>query len=454
MLRPRPPLAFWSFLALLLGLALGVMGHASDARGYDLVASATRPLGDLWLSALQLVLIPLIVSQLLSAIAGSAGGPGAEVGRLGSRVLLLVVTMLLVAGGITAAVSRPLAAALYPPGPAGVASIQSGLNVLDRERILRDSGEDSPIRLPTNLVEAARKGEILPVLIFSAVLGVAVTRLPRELREPLTGLLKGFAEAMLIVARWILLGTPVGVFVLSYSSALRSGAEAAGIMGAFVILVCVLLAFFTLLLYPVTALAGRTSLRTFAKAAWPAQLVAISSLSSIAALPALVQGGIDHLKLPARFTAFVLPLCVAIFKQNRTISATAKLMFLAHVYAVPVSGGTLAVFLVSVVLISFSAVGVPNGGHVFSALPAYLAAGIPIDGVVILEATSIVPDMLKTVLNVTADMSVATILSRSARSRVPEAADTGRGWAGQRLATGPDSIALETTRSSAPGAHG
>jgi Na+/H+-dicarboxylate symporter len=281
----------------------------------------------------------------------------------------------------------------------------------------RESGSS----LPNNLIEAARKGEIFPILVFTVFLGAAVRRLPEEKRLPLTRALQGLAEAMLTVARWILLGTPAGVFGLTYVAALHAGGAAAGMMTAFIVLVCALLALAIVLLYPITALLGRTSLRTFAKAAAPAQLVAISTQSSIAALPALVQGGADHLRLPARETGFVLPLCVSVFKLNRTVSATAKLLFLAYIYGVPISVGTFAIFLGTVIILSFGAVGVPQGGVAFSTLPAYIAAGIPLEGIVVLEATSMAPDILKTVLNVTGDMSVATLLSRSSRTAAANA---------------------------------
>jgi len=117
-----------------------------------------------------------------------------------------------------------------------------------------------------------------------------------------------------------------------------------------------------------------------------------------------------------------LPLSVAIFKINRPVSATAKLVFLAHVYGVPLGAGTIAVFIATVILMSFATVGVPSGGQAFSNLPAYLAAGIPVEGVVLLEATAIAPDMLKTLLNVTGDMSAAMLLSRGSRAAAPASA--------------------------------
>ena len=410
MVGRSPSLATWALLALVCGLALGMAGHAWNAPFFGHLETVVQPLGAIWLAALQFVLLPLIAGQLLSAITGAS--EGASVGRLGIRAILLFVVMLAIAGIFTAIITPPILS-VYRVDPAMAASLE-GTTAMPSEAT-RDRGS----ALPSNLFEAARKGEILPILIFTALFGAAVRRLPEERRIPLTRVFQGLAEAMLILVRWILLGTPAGVFGLTYVAALHAGGAAAGMMTAFIVLVCGLLALCIVLLYPITALLGKTSMRTFARAVAPAQLVAVSTQSSIAALPALVQGGTDHLALPARDTGFVLPLCVSVFKLNRTVSATAKLLFLAHIYGVPVSVGTFAVFLVTVILLSFGAVGVPQGGVAFSTLPAYMAAGIPLEGIVVLEATSMAPDILKTVLNVTANMSVATLLSRSSRASAP-----------------------------------
>ncbi|MGZ8853748.1 MAG: dicarboxylate/amino acid:cation symporter [Thermoanaerobaculia bacterium] len=406
----RPSLATWALLALVGGLALGMVGHAWNTPFFGYLETIVKPLGAIWLAALQFTLLPLIAGQLLSAVTGS--GEGAAVGRLGVRAMMLFVAMLTIAGIFTAVVTPPLLSA-YRVDPAMVASLKGTTEVPDGVRRQPESV------LPANLFEAARKGEILPILIFTALFGAAVRRLPEERRLPLTRMFQGLAEAMLTVVRWILIGTPAGVFGLTYVAALHAGGAAAGMMSAFIVLVCGLLALCIVLLYPITALLGKTSMRTFARAVAPAQLVAVSTQSSIAALPALVQGGTDHLGLPAKDTGFVLPLCVSVFKLNRTVSATAKLLFLAHIYGVSLSIGTFAVFLVSVILLSFGAAGVPQGGVAFSTLPAYVAAGMPLEGIIVLEATSMAPDVLKTVLNVTANMSVATLLSRSSRGRAP-----------------------------------
>jgi Na+/H+-dicarboxylate symporter len=264
------------------------------------------------------------------------------------------------------------------------------------------------------VVQAALDGEILPLLVFALLFGLAVRSLPDEQAAPTVGLFGAIADALLRLVRWILVATPVGVFALTYLLALRTGVEAAGLLGAFIVIQCAVMLIYGALLYPVTALASGVPIRRFARAVLPAQLVALSTRSSIASLPALVQGGRDRLGLSDSATGFVLPLSVSVFKVNRTLSAPMKLLFLAWMFGIDLSLAQIATFVATVILLSFAAVGLPGGGSAFKTLPAYLAAGMPIEGVVILEAADTIPDVIKTILNVTGDMSVATILDRPA----------------------------------------
>lgn len=413
----------WSLLALALALALGTWGHLSGAPAFAALESVVKPLGALWMAALQMAVLPLVVLKLLAAIVGA---PSSEsVGRLGLRTLLLFVLMLAVVGILTVLIAPPFIA-LYDADPATIASLRATTEIPPDAK-----ATSSPVTLgawvtgllPRNLIAAASKGDILPILLFTAVFAIAITRLPDEQRLPLTTTFQGLSAAMLKVVQWLLFATPLGVFALTYSPALHAGAGAAGMLGAFILLVCALLIVFTLLLYPVTALFGRTSLGAFARATAPAQLVAVSTRSSIASLPALIEGATRHLRLPATSTGFVLPLTVAIFKINRPISSVAKMLFIAHVYGVPLGAGTIAAFIVTVMLLSFSSAGLPDGGTAFATLPAYLAAGLPIEAIIVLEATTTIPDIFKTLLNVTGDMSAATILSRSSRGAVAEEAE-------------------------------
>jgi Na+/H+-dicarboxylate symporter len=413
-------LTAWSLAALIVGLATGILLHGSASPWVNAVAEAANPVGQLWVRALQMTVIPLVITHLLSAIVGA--DRERPIGPLGGKALILFVGMLVAAGLFTILVASPLVS-LYSVDPETASSLRASTTVPASALEAARQGEFSVGEwlvglVPGNIFAAAASGEILPLLLFTVLFGLAATRLPPEPREQLARTFRALAEAMLVLIRWILVATPVGVLVLTFELAFGVGLSAAGFLTAFVVLVSGVMLLFTVLLYPVSAIIGRTSIRAFARAAAPAQLVAVSTRSSLASLPALVEGAREHLRLSASVTGFVLPLSVSTFKVNRTISSTTKLLFLAHVFAVPLGAAELATFLVTALILSFSSVGVPGGGSAFRTLPAYLAAGVPIEGIVILEAVDTIPDIFKTLTNVTGDMSAATILSRTERATV------------------------------------
>ena len=269
--------------------------------------------------------------------------------------------------------------------------------------------------IPVNVFSSDARGEILPVLIFTALFGLAIRRLGRSEHELLRRLFEGLASAMMALIGLILKVLPIGVFALCAVFASRLGARATGLIVFYIVLVSGILLLATVLLYPLTAVLGRISPARFARAAAPAQVVAVSTRSSLAALPALVEGGRKHLRLSESATGFVLPLCVATFKLDYGVSSLVRLLFVAHVLGIPLGAAEIATFLMTQFLLSFSAAGIPGAGSVRS-LPAFLAAGVPIEGVLILNAVDSIPDIFATLANATADLSAATILSRKDRA--------------------------------------
>ena len=410
-----------SLAALASGLGIGALGQRIGHPAFATAGELLAPLGNLWVSALQMVALPLVVAHVSASIAGVRNATG--LGTLGVRAMLFFVAVLVAGGLFTLLVAPPLIV-LYPADPANAELVRSSAGIPDLARAAAEVpnatfGDWLGGLLPRNLFAAAAGGEVLGLLLFALLFGLAVRHLPDEQRIPVVAGLQGASGAMLQIVRWLLLATPVGVLALTYGLALETGIGATGLLAAFVVIVSLLMLLFTALIYPATAILGRTSLRAFARAAAPAQLVAVSTRSSIAALPAMIEGATSRLRLPAVSTSFVLPLAVALFKPNRTISSTVKLLFVAHAFGVTLDAWAIATFMLTVILLSFSSVGVAGGGSSFKTLPAYLAAGLPIEGVVIMEVVETIPDIFKTVLNVTGDLSVATILSVGSSQAVP-----------------------------------
>ena len=409
-------LTSWSLVGLVAGLGLGLVGYQLESDLIVSFAGLIRPLGTLWMNALQMSVIPLVVAQLMAAIVVDRGGD--SVGGLGGRALGLFFAMLFGAGMVTYLVLSP-SLGFYAPDPGVVAAMSAEVPpaaLAAAERGAVPFGEWLTGIVPTNVFEVVARGDILPLLVFVVLFAMAATKLPSEQRESFGSIVQALADAMMNLIVWILWGTPVAVFAILLGVALNSGAGAVGVLGVFVVGQSSALVVITLLLYPLTALFGGTSFATFVRATAPAQLVALSTRSSLASLPALVEGGQEHLRLPRSATGFVLPLCVSSFKINQAVSTTFKVMFLAHLLGIPFGPAQMATFLITVVLISFSVVGVPRGGGGFNSLPAYLAAGIPIEVYVVFEAVKTIPDMFMTALNVTGDMSVAAILSKKERA--------------------------------------
>jgi proton glutamate symport protein len=417
----RLSLTTWSIIALAAGLGLGILGHETASPALARLGDWTRIGGSLWVAALQLTVLPLIITHLLATIT-AAGAK--SVGNIGVRAFLLFVGML-IASGLFAMILTPLLLARLNPGPDTATTLSAAAAASNAGAPVAGGANGSSVSvsdwlsnlLPTNLLEAGVKGDIFALLLFSGFFALAVTRLANEQHLLLTNVFQALADAMLQLVRWVLVATPFGVFALTYVLALKTGVSTGGILGAYILIVSIVLILFTLFLYPLSVFAGRTRLIDFARAVAPAQLVALSTRSSIAALPALVEGGRDHLRLPSTGTSFVLPLSVSLFKVNRPISSIVKLMLVAHVYGIPLRPATLIVFLATVIIISFTAPGIPQSGPGLKTLPAYLAAGVPIEGIIVVEAVEAIPDIFKTLLNVTGDMSVAALVTRSDRLR-------------------------------------
>lgn len=409
--RSSTRLTQWSLAALLGGFAFGLAGHFSRLSGFEQAGSVAQTVGELWIAALQMVTLPLALLLTLAAIAGARLR---SVGALGLRTVLFYLVALALLGLITLLVA-PLLLSPYSVDPATVSAMNAHVAVPDAVTQARPVSAAAWLSslVPRNIFAAAVRGEMFPLLLFVILLGLAVTQLPEEPRLLLGRGFHALADAMLVLVRWLLVVTPLGVFALSYVMVLRLGATLAGMLGVYLLLISAATLFVVLLLYPLTAALGRTTLAAFARAVLPGQLVAVTTRSSIAALPAQVEAGRRFLGLPPVATDFLLPLNVALFRVGEVVTNPVKLILLAHVYGIALQPGAVAAFLATVIVFSFSSTGTPNsgGGSGFRMVPVFVAAGIPLEGVLILEAVETIPDIFETLANVTGQQSAARILA-------------------------------------------
>jgi proton glutamate symport protein len=353
--------------------------------------------------------IPLVVASLIVGV--NAAPDTRTVGRLGWRALV-TFTALLFAGAIFAVVAGPPLLASLPLDDTAATTLRAaaGVTPAAQPAALPGFSEWLVSLVPANPIKAAADGAALPLIVFSILAGLAIGRLPESGRSSVLEIIGAIADAMLVLVRWILALAPVGVFALSFVLAARLGTSAAGAVLYYVVLVAVLCAAFAVgILYPVAIILGRQRPATFARAAAPAQAVAISARSSMAALPAMLEGARLTLKLPEQVSGFILPLAATTFRSGGAVMQPLGILFLAKLYGVDLSAAQLASVVVASVAVSFSIPAVP-GGTILVMLPVLTAAGIPPEGVGILLGADTIPDMARTATNVTGSMAAASVL--------------------------------------------
>ena len=230
-------------------------------------------------------------------------------------------------------------------------------------------------------------------------------------RDLLLDFFRAVRDMTLVITTWILWPLPIAAFALSYGIGMATGSTMVGVLGFWIVSSSGLLILLLLLLYPLTAWLGGISLRRFARGVWPSQTVAVSSRSSLASLPALLQGAEERLDLPSDVAGLSLPLAVSTFKINTQITVPFQMMFLTVLFGVTLPPGYLFVFIGINVLLSFAQPGIPSGS-IAMLIPFFTDVGLPAEAVVMIYVVDQIPDIFKTLVNVTADMSVAVIVTR------------------------------------------
>jgi len=216
---------------------------------------------------------------------------------------------------------------------------------------------------------------------------------------------------MLVLVGWVIAIAPVGVFALAIGLAARIGLAAVGVIVSYIVILTAIIIIVTVLLYVAAVVVGRVPLAAFARAAAPGQAVAFSARSSLAALPAIVEGTRTHLKLPAVVTSFVLPLAVSTLRVSSPIMWAITLPFLSRLYGTQLGYAELIVLIAAGILLSFSIPGLPSAS-LFLMAPFLAGLGIPAEALGIVIAADAIPDLFKGVLNVTGHVASATIVAR------------------------------------------
>jgi Na+/H+-dicarboxylate symporter len=350
----------------------------------------------------------------------ASAADAARAGRFTGRVVLMFAGLTF-AGALVAALLTPLLLEAWPvPAEAG-AALRRGLSP-DAEPIeMASAGEFLRSFIPANPIQAAAETAVAPLVVFALLFGFAATRIEPDLRDRLVGAFRAIAQAMLVLVKGVLWVGPFGVFALALVVGARVGLGAAGVLVQYVVVVSVVMTIAVLLLYPFAILIGRIGPGRLLRSGLPAQAVALSTQSSLATLPAMLTA-VGRMGVPDRVSGLVLPLAVSVFRYASVAANLAVVIYLARLYGIALGPVELLLGAAVASVANLAGVGLPAQVSFFAIIgPVCLALGVPLELLPLLLAVETIPDIFRTVGNVSADMVVTAGAARGADDSASDA---------------------------------
>ncbi len=398
--------ALFILLALIAGLLLGM----ATGNAVPLLKDVADVVGTMWLNGLRMTVVPLVVALLVTGILQTVDA--ASTGKLATRAIL---TMLVILWTVTimAALLTPALIAMIPMPQGAAEALRGALGAVAPSEAPPPFGEFLKAMIPTNPINAAANDGILPLIVFTFAFAFAATQLAPEKRQTIKQFFEAIAEAMVVVIGWVLLLAPLGVFALGVVLGVTAGAAAFGALAHYVLIVTAVGTVVFLSAYLVAIFGARFRFLDFVRAAIPAQAVAISTQSSLASLPTMVEGA-KNLGVSARTTDIVLPIAVAIFRSTGPAMNLAVAFYVAHLMGVQLGPQEIAIGVAVAAVTTLGSVSLPGSiSFIASIAPICLAMGVPIEPLGLLIAIETFPDIMRTLGNVTMDIAVTGTVGRA-----------------------------------------
>ena len=380
-----------------LGLGLGIAASATGSPSLLWAAEAVEPLGQVFLRAIQMVVIPLVAAVVFVGVARI--GNLRKLGRLGGLSVGFFWVTTLPAILIGMGVMRLALTFTAPvPPPTQVADLDTQApGVVDFLVNL----------VPRNPVQVAADGSLLSLLIFVVLLAAATTTLPADRQEKLTSLAETLGDALIKLMTWILWTAPVGVFGLAAPVIAQTGVAMLQNLAVFIVAVVVgLFLLKGLVLLPLVRVLGGVGPGRFIRGTVGSYTVGFTTTTSVGTLPMMLQEA-EKLGLSKRTFTLVLPLAASINRPGSALFQSASLVFLAAMYGVPLDAGLVAAAVLAIFLAAMTVAPVPSASIV-SMVPALDVVGVPVAGLGILLGIDRVPDVFRSAANVFGHMSAAT----------------------------------------------
>jgi Na+/H+-dicarboxylate symporter len=406
-------------IALILGALAGVVANIFDVEWLVTALVAIEPAGTAWIRLITMVVIPLVVASL---VVGTATlGDITKLGRIGGKTIVFYLTTTAIAVSIGLVLSNLIAPGSHMD-PAALESLRSTYMTEGASRV--EIAQQAPglvevllEMIPRNPVQAMASGDMLPIIFFAIFFGAAMSVLPERRKAPLLGVFEGVNDAAMVMIHWIMKLAPYAVFALIGAVIARFGADVLGSLLVYMLTVLAGLALHVTLTYS-TALRtlARVKPLAFFRRIREVPLIAFSTSSSNATLPVTMEVAEEKLGVSREVSSFVLPLGATINMDGTALYQAVATMFIAQVLVGDISLVAQLGIVLTATLASIGAAGVPSAGIIIlivvlqQALPPSVDPAI---GIALILGVDRILDMCRTAVNVTGDLTAATVISRS-----------------------------------------
>ena len=407
----------WILIAMGLGALIGLpLNIAAENGSVDPaivreVAHAGEALGGLFLSLLKMIVVPLIITSLITGVTGI--GDPRKLGRLGARTFgyyMLTSALAIIVGIVVVNLVRPGvgveldALTEHATAPTVVEGAETSLGTILWNQLTG--------MIPTNPVHATAEGDMLPVIFFSLLFGLFISITGGEHAKTMRRFFESAFAVMMRMTMFIIALAPFGVFGFMLFAAAGSGLSAFAALAKYMVTVALALAFHAFVTLPLLlALVARRSPIEFAKAMGPALLTAFSTASSNATLPLTMTNIEERAKVPNSVSSFVLPLGATVNMDGTALYEAVAVLFIAQAYGMDLTLAQQIVVAVTALLASVGAAGIPHAGTVMMVV-VLDAVGLPAEAVGLILAVDRVLDMCRTTVNVWSDSTAAAVVAR------------------------------------------
>jgi len=414
------------WLKVIIALFLGVGAGVLMSPGMELVpVNVSQGLGNwlalpgkLFLKLVQMIMIPLIFASIIRGIAGNSEE---QLRKMGMGVVVYFVFTTIISITIGTVITLFL-----QPG-----KLIHRLSVQEHQESMKNivvAGDVTPQwndipnaiseLLPDNPLASMVTGEMLPIVIFTIIMGVAVTALSASMQLPLMKLLSAVQEICMTVVNWAMRLVPLAVFGLMAQLSSTIGVSSLTGIGFYVLVVLLGLALLLIVYMTIVAVLGKANPLDFLKKIRDVQLLAFSTTSSAAVMPLSLKTAEDKLKIAPSVSNFIIPIGATVNMDGTAIYQCITTLFIAQAYGLEMSLINIILVMVTIVAASIGTPAIPGGGVVILA-SVLQGAGIPTEGIVIIIGVERILGMFRTAINVTGDLTACVVFNRW-HNKVPE----------------------------------